>query len=449
MKKLFLLSVIFLIISFISFVLGQDTTAWSLEDCINYAYQNNIQIKRQQLQAEIAGNDFLQSKIQILPDLNANYSRQYGDGHQVDPFINDFISTSTLSDYYGLSTNLNLFNGLQTYNAIQMNKYSMLSKLQDVERQKVDISLQIATSYLQILFSQEILQVAKSQLDVTKLTLERTKQLVEVGNAAKGDLLEIQSQMAEEKLNVTNAENQLTLAYLSLGQLLDIDTIENFKIIIPDTLKVDDNIALRSVYDIYNLSVDFMPHIKSAEYQVMSYQKYLAIQKGRRSPQIGLSGSWSTGYSKANIDSLTNDVFPYDEQLQKMGARTVSLGIVIPIFNRWTVNNSISNAKLSLEDSQYNLDQTKQQLFKEIQQAHSDALSAYDKYNSAMEAVNSYTESFQYTEQKFNVGIINSVDYNISKNNLIKAQAELVRAKYECIFKLKILDFYTGKAITL
>ena len=431
----------------VGYINAQQT--WSLTECIDYAQANNLQVKRAQLQADIAKNDMFQSKMNILPDLNASASRNYNFGHQVDPFTNDFINDNTVADNYGLYSNLSLFSGLMNYNTIMANKFNTLSKMQDVEREKIEISFAIATAYLRILFSRELLDVAESQRDVTSLQVERTDKLVQAGNAAKGDLFEIAAQLAAEGLNVTNSKNELNLAYLNLTQLLDLDSVGGFEIFVPDTVDPDFINPIIDVSTVYNDGIAFLPHVKSAEYLLLANEKNLAIQKGRLSPSLSINGSWGTGYSDNVRNQSTGDIYSYRDQLDLLSSKSIYLRLNVPLFNKWSVKNDISNAKLSVLDAENTVDLTKQQLYKEIQQAYNDAVSAKEKFKSASEAVKSFSEAFGYTEQKFNVGIVNSVEYNVSKNNFIKAESDLLQAKYEYVFAIKILDFYRGIPLSL
>lgn len=419
---------------------------WSLEECINYAHANNLTVKRTQLQAEIAKNDYFQSKMNALPDVNAGMSRSYAFGRQVNQFTNEFQQNNTINDNYGVEANLNIFNGLQNYNAIKQNEFAVLASLQNVERQKVQIAFDIAADYLNILFAEELLEINKSQREVTQMQVDRTGKLVEAGSLAKGDLLEIEAQLASEDLNVTNAQNNLNLAYLNLTQLLDLDSTGGFAVFIPDSVEPDLITPLVPATQVYAEALEYLPHVKRAEYELKSYEYNLARQKGRRSPQIYARGGWGTGFSSYFRDSLD---ISYGDQLDGNSNTTVNLGISIPIFNKWQVNNAISNARIGVVDAELNLELVKQELYKNIQQAHNDALSARAKYESAIQAVTSYSESFNYTEQKFNVGIVNSVEYNVAKNNYIRAESEMLQAKYEYLFAVKILDFYRGIPLSL
>ena len=438
-------------LSIISFsVLAQNP--WTLSDCIDYAHANNIQIKRTELQAEVAEVNKLQSVTNLFPDLNGRVYRNYGFGRQVDPFTNEMLENNFINDNYSINSSVALFTGLQNYNNMKSSEYAMLAALQNVEKEKIELTLEIASAYLQILYQQELLGVAESQQEVTSLQVERTAKLVEAGSVARGDLLEIQAQLANENLNVTNSQNQLQFSVLNLVQLLDLDSTEGFQIVTPDTVDPSQFDAFSPVAFVYEEALAYLPHIKSAEYDLLSNEKALLVQKGKNYPTLYLSASIYTGYSdqRALYDAQENPLdYPYNDQFRDNIAQSVAIGLSIPIFNRWEVHNSVSKARIQVEDSRYILEQVKLQLYKNIQQAHNDAVSAREKFKSATEAVNSYRESFHYTEQKFNVGLVNSVEYNIGKNNYIKAESELLQAKYEYVFAVKILDFYRGVPISL
>ncbi|MBN2486736.1 MAG: TolC family protein [Bacteroidales bacterium] len=419
---------------------------WSLADCINYAHANNLQLKRAELQSQINTNNYFQSQMNILPGVNAGFERSYYFGRHIDVGTNQIIEDNSHSDYLGVQASVNLFTGLGSYNTIKMNKYSMLAGIQDVEKEKVDITLQIALGYLEILFQKELLQVTRNQLNTMQMQVERTQKLVEAGSVARGNLYEIQAQLANEKLNTVNAGNALKVATINLVQLLDLDSVAGFEVDPIDSLNISDYPLLLSETEIYNEALLFLPHLKSAEYKLKAYEQNLKVQKGRYSPTVYANTSLGTRYSSSQENQFGQN---YSRQMDVNFNKTFGLGVNIPIFNKWQVNNAVSNARVSMYDAGYNLEQTKQQLYKEIRQAYYDAVSSGEKHKAAAEAVNSYKEAFVYTEQKYNVGMVNSVEYNIAKNNYIKAESELLQAKFQYIFSIKILDFYRGKPLVL
>jgi len=448
--------------------------SWSLEKCVNYAIENNIQIKQQELNARYSENTLTQSKATVLPSLNASASHNYSFGRSVDPYTNEFSSENSLSDNFSISSSVTLFNGLQNMNTIKRNQFDLMASLEDLEKAKNDISLSIASAYLQILFNLELLDIASNQLDITKLQVERTRKLVEAGSLAQGSLLEIQSQEAAEELQVVNAQNQLDLSYLTLTQLLDLDSVEGFDIVRPELPDINTESIPYTVSQIYTEAIINMPQITGAEYRLQSSEKELSIAKGMVSPRLALGASYGTGYSDARtlssytlgMDTIgytaisgegvlgyqyeySSEEYPFMDQLKDNASTALYFSLSVPILNGFQTRTSISNAKISLLNSEYSLQLEKNRLYKDIQQAYADALAALKKYHSSKKAVSSWEESFRYTQQKFDVGLVNSVDYNLAKNNMMKAKSDLLQAKYEFIFKSKILDFYRGQPIKL
>lgn len=449
---------------------------WSLEKCIEYALKNNIQIKQQELNSKYSENNLKQSKLSILPNLNGNTSQNYSWGRSVDRFTNTFSEEKTMSMNFGVSSSVTVFSGFQNYNTIKQKQFELQASLQNLEKAKNDVSLNISSAYLQILYSIELYDIAVSQLEVTKEQVERTKKLVEAGSVAKGTLLQVESQYAAEELQVVNMQNQLSMSYLNLMQLLDLETEENFEIAKPDFSNFDMNSALLSSSQVYSEAEKNLPQIRSAEYSMKSAEAGLSLARGAISPRLTVSGSFGSGYSDAR-KSITDTTYtqqttyvniagtdvpfiqdipdysykttPFKDQVKNNVSKTLSVSLTIPLFNGWQTKTGINNAKINLLNAEYQLEITKKQLMKEIQQAHADALASIKKYYATKKAVVSMEEAFNYTQQKFDVGLINTLDYNTAKNNLTKAKADMLQAKYEFIFKSKILDFYRGNPIKL
>jgi len=452
---------VFVLLSFLLFFpaifsKGQEKKIWSLEDCIRYAHDNNIRIKQQELNAIINKNNLKQSKINRAPNLNANGGHAYSRGRTLDQSTYRFSNQDINYDNFGINSNVTLFNGLQKVNTIKQNKYNFLASRLDVEKLKNDISVNIALAYLQILLDKELLEVANNQLQITKMQVERTRKLVDAGSLPEGNLLEIVSQASKEEVQIVDAQNQLDISYLNLTQILDLDSVGNFEIKIPDLKKlINENYIIPPVETVFNDAINLMPEIKSAEYRLKSSEEGLKIARGARSPRLSLGGSYSTLYSdirkKLNLDPVTGNLieseYPFGEQLKDNQNLGINLGISIPIFNGWLVNTGVSNAKLNIENYQYELKNTKLKLYKDIQQSYADATASLKKYRANEKAVASMQESFRYTEQKYTVGLVNSVDYNTAKNQLTQAQSELLQAKYNYIFTINVLEFYRGKPI--
>ncbi len=417
--------------------------AWTLQQCIRYAYDNNIQLKQEQLGINQAENNLLQSKVNLFPDLNASSSFSSAKGRVWDNNTAKFIEGSVVNSLSGrISSSVVLFNGLQQKNTIDRNQFFLQASIQNVEKLKNNMSINIALYYLQIIHGQEQLGVAESQLQLTLLQVERTKSLVEAGSVPEGDLFEIQSQAAKEELQVVTANNALELAQLTLAQVLDLETMKNFQVVVPDFSNIGISEIVNSVDDLFTIAENTLPEVKAAEYNLAAAGKTLSIAKGARSPQLSLSGGFNTSYSNIWDMKLW-------EQLSQNYTMSVGVGLSIPIFNGWQVQTNVKNAKLNQQNYQYQLQLTKNTLYKEIQQAHADAVAALKQFLSATKAVASMEEAFRYTEQRYEVGLMNFVDYSTAKTRLTAAQSDLLQAKFEYIFKSKVLDFYNGRPITL
>ncbi len=436
------------------FLLGLSSAhaqkAWSLQECISYALENNLQVKRQELNVQYSKNNYTQSYFNTLPNLNGAINYGFSSGKTIDYSKFEYVDQNYWSGNFGLNSNVTLFGGFQVINNIMKSKYDFLKSQSDLDKAKNDISLQLALAYLQVLFSKELVDVSKNKLEVTSMQVERTRKMLEVGNVAQGEFLQIKAQEANDKTSLLNAENNLGIAYLDLTQLLDLDSIGGFDVVVPGNIEVELLSALEPVQEVYNTALSTMPQIKSASYALKSAEKQLSMAWGQASPSVDLNGNLSSRYSEVAEDIVNPGAdYKLKDQLGDYYYKQFTIGVSIPIFNRLQVKNSISNSKLQVQDYKLQLDQTRMALYKEVQQAHADASDAREKYFSSVEAVNYNEEAFKYTSQKMEVGLVNSVDYNIAQNNLISAKSSMLQAKYEYIFKLKILDLYMGKPITL
>jgi outer membrane protein len=423
--------------------------AWTLEECIAHALQNNIRIKQQEIMTQYQQSALEQSKLNLLPTLNGSASHNYAFGRALDETTYEFTENETVqSNNFYAGSNVTLFHGLVNYNTIQKNKYQLLASEQDLERFRDDISLSIAMAYLQILLNQELVTATEAQVELTRQQIERTGKLVEAGSIARGNLLDIEAQAAREELQLVNLQNQLTLSLLTLAQMLELPGADDFAVAVP-VITVDEEAVKGGPLDIFSIAERSRPEILSAEYQLKSAELDLAIAKGGRSPRLSLGATASTGYSDKRLKPVTFEAYPFGEQLTDNLNYGLGFSLSIPIFNGWQVNTGIRNSRLGIENSQYALESTRKDLYKSIQQAFTDATGAMKKYNASQKAVTSMEEAFRYAEQKLDVGLVTAVEYNQSKTQLLNAQSEMAQAKYEFVFKTKVLDFYRGIPLTL
>lgn len=444
MKK-FLILIFTCLLSSQGLIFSQQKV-WSLEDCIKYAIENNIKIKQQVIQTEVQKNSLDLAKLKLLPTLNGQASHDYSFGRALDQSTYQFFNQTLQSDYFYLGGATPVFNGLQNYNSIQKNKYMVLSGQQDLQNISDNVALNVALVYLQVLLNKELVAANENQLNITLQQIEKTRKLVDAGSVAKGNLLQIEAQAAQEELSLINMKNQLETSYLTLTQLLELKTPAGFEVVVPE-INVDPNsIITGNIDEIYTIAEKSRPEIRSSELMLTASEYDLKIAKGGRSPRISLNYSLNTRYTY-----LSNQpgIQSFNDQLKNNKNSGIGLSMNIPILNGWQVNKNISNSKLNVENSQYTLEGTKKQLYKNIQQAYTDAVASLKKFNVSIKAVASTEESFRYTEQKFNVGMVTPVDYNAAKTQLLNSQSDMSQAKYEFIFKTKVLDFYKGIPLKL
>jgi outer membrane protein len=475
MKRITILIPIFVLGLFFS--ANAQMKVWSLEECVQYALENNLSIMMQELNVELEKANLRQSKAMMLPDLNANATHGYNWGQTVDLYTNQFATERVQTNNFYLQTRVTLFNGFRLLNTVRQGSLSLMASKYNTDKMRNDIILNIVTAYMQVLFTYEQLKVSEGQVNLSKQQLSRTEEMVEAGAMPKGDLLSMEAQLASEELALISVENSLESAYLTLAQLMDLESDSAFTIAFPEIEPDQDSQSLMvPLNQIYNFAIENQPQIKSAELQLQSAETGIKIAKAGAWPSLILSGSLGTGYSGARKDysdpvftgfepsglftgmgdtvfapefDYTEKVRPFGTQIDDNFNRSLSVYLTIPLFNGLQNHTQVQRARIARENAAYNLEIEKQFLMKDIQQAYADAKSAFKKYQAAEKSLKALKESFQYASEKFNLGMLNSVELNDAKNLLAQGESDLISAKYEYIFKTKILDFYLGKPIRL
>ncbi len=420
---------------------------WSLQECIDYALENNIRIKQQKLNARYNRNLVSQARSDRLPNLNGGLSRNFNFGRSLT-YENTYqnVNSSQVDAY--LASEVTLWNGFTQKNSIEQHELDLQAALQDLEKTKDDIILNITASYLEILFTEALEEISRGQINVTKQQIERAEQLIQAGSLARGALLEIEAQLAREELQLVNHQNNVQLAYLNLYQFLELPAEKSFKIRQPTLPEIRANATMSQSYEIYKNALGMRPEIKAAQLRLESAREQVEIARGSRYPSLNFGANYYNLYNNKYTD-MSGEEIPFGDQLKNNQRYSLGFSLNIPLFNKFQVKNNISNAQLQMTDLKYQLQTARNLLRKEIEQAYTNALAAFNRFVSSKKAVESSREAFRYTEEKFNLGMVNSVEYNQSKNNLSTARSELLQAKYEYIFRTKILDFYNGVPIEL
>lgn len=471
---------LFLFIGILPFTFAQ-TSGWDLQQCVDYAQKNNISLKQTEIRAKINENNATQSRAAILPTINAGAQHTYNFGRTIDRYTNTFANTQVLSQNFYVSSNVILWSGLAQYNNIKANQYQYLSSAENYLQQRNDLALNVATAYINVIFSDEILQISRAQYKITEEQLDRTQKLADAGTLAKSAVYDLKAQLANEDVNVISSDNNYQIALLSLKQLLNLDSVSNFAIIRPNVDILNNELASLSVQNIYEMALKNQHSVKGAEYNVRAAEKSLDVAKGRVSPTLSATGSLGTGTSALdkNIDAVNfigyeqtpyfvaddpnnptiiapvyqpkteiiTSKKPFADQFKDNVNKSVGFTLSVPIFNGLQTVTGIKNAKLNALNAQYSQDLLEQNLYKTIAQAYANARAALNKYNASKMSVEASEQSFFYAQQKYNVGAISTFDYNNAKTRSQNALGNMIQAKYDYVFKIKVLDYYQGKEL--
>jgi len=448
--------------SFVAFAILSSTILfaqkkWSLEECINYALQNNIQLKRSELQTKSTEKSYQQGYFNIAPSVTGNFNHQYSNGTAFNRYTLRFENIENQSGNASINAELEVFKGLSNWNNIGMLRYEFLSQKENNEILKNNITLNVVAAYLQILYDNENLNYSEEQYTILQKQLEKAEKQSELGSISPADYLNIKAQAINQKAVLTAAQSKVKISYLDLAQLLELDTADSLKIN-TTSIQIDNKSTFQDFDKLYAEIISSRPELRKADYDIKSARKGLNMAYGSLFPQVTLGYSLGSYYDRSAYYSkisggdtliIKYPKYSYSQQLQDYITNTVYLSIQVPIFQRFTNATRISKAKIGLLDAKFAQEETQKKLLKEIQQAYADALASYDKFLAYQESVSSYGEVFEQAKQKFDLGMINSIDYEMAHNNLIKAQGDLLHSKYTYLLRIKILDFYRGVPISL
>ena len=459
----------------ISFTATAQDNRWDLQRCIDYALENNLQLKVSVLNLEANQAVLLQSKMARLPNLNLSANQQWNQGRSIDFFTNQFTNQSVANFNAILSSNLTVFNGFRLSNTIKQSAASLEASRLDVAQAKNDLILNIISAYLQILLNKELLNVARTQLANTEEQLTRTMNLIKAGSLAEASQYDVLSQKANDENRVTIAENNLDMAIVRLKLLLQLPIETPFEIVIPSIPDPSVSDIIMSPAEVFAIAQETQPNILSADKNIEVARYGIDLARGNAMPTVSIFASLLSGTSSQTrtntfgmpvatvigfltdnptqtVSTLQNRIIssertPYMEQLQNNFRNSIGLQIQIPIFNRYQVRAGIANAKIQYNRSVLQAQIVRNQLRQAIEQAYADAKAAQKQFVANKIRVNSLEESFRVVDQRFAAGAANSLDYALARNNLNIAQSDLIRSKFDYIFRLKILDFYAGKEL--
>lgn len=425
----------------------QAQQVWSLEKCINYALDNNIKIKQGAIATEYQKNQLQQTKFSRLPSLNGQTSQNMNFGRSLT-YENTYKDINSSETNFGLGVSLPVFQGFQISNNISKLELDLQASVEDLSKAKSDISVNIASTFLEILFAKDLVLVSSNQLDITRLQIKQINEKVEAGSLAKGNLLDIEAQAAGEELNLVNAKNQLQLAKLKLAQLLELSLKESFDIETPSFPEISAQASIVAANEVYNAALLTRPEIKGADLRFQSSKFQLKMAQGLQYPTVNLYANVYDTYNNKYTDRDGKNI-TFSDQLKNNQRKGVGLQMNIPIFNKFQTKYQIDNARLQVLNTGLELEGAKKLLRSDVETAQTNAIAALNRFTSNQKAVSAMREAFRYSSEKFAVGLVNTIEYNTAKTKLSKSESDLLQAKYEFIFRTKILDFYRGLPLVL
>ena len=433
MKKLILIISI-VTISFVS----KAQKVWTLDECVDYAMEHNVTILQKIISQRNAEFGYKMSKNAWLPTVTADASESFGFGQS--PSANGvYISDNSSSTSFGISLGLPLFNGLSLYNQTKSSSLAYEASKKDLEAAKYDLKLLIMSYYMQVVYNKELKSIAEKQLAVTEEQHEKTRQLYELGKVAESSVYESAAQVATAKSTLVQTDNNLMLSILDIVQALELETVDGFDVVSPDDFNDIESKAIPSQEATYDFALLHQPKMEAANMRLNMAYVDVKASKSAWYPSLSFFAGYSNGYYHYFTSSYNQ---PFDEQIKNNGRTSFGVRLSVPIFNAMQTKYKVESTKLNIENQELAINTAKKELKKEIQQAYYSALAAEQKYRAADETFQSADVAYRYSNESFAAGRTTLLELNESKNRLFKSESEMLQAKYEYIYRVKVLEFY-------
>jgi outer membrane protein len=419
----------------------------TLPQAIDRMLQNNLNIKQVALNLATADVNLRQSKAALLPSLNATSSNNISFGRGLDQTSFQIVNQKLYQASGSVGTSVDLFGGLAKVNQVRQNKILLEANNSNLDKIKNDLTLDVVVSYMQVVYNEDLLRASKEQLAVAEQTQKRENALMDAGNKTIADLSQAKAQVATAELNVTNAQNALTISYLTLAQLMEMGSdMNSFTVVAPTVAEIEIAKIGYNVNDVYNSALNTYPDVKLAALNAQAAEKGVAVAKGALYPSISFNAGLGSSYSY-----IFNNTSPQDDfstQVSDRFNQYIGLTLQIPIFNGLSAKSNVKRAKINYQGYKIQEQLTKNNLNKVIAQAVADLKAAESRYVSTQNTYNAQKDAFNVIEQRYNVGLVNSLDYNTSITNRNRAEIDFIQAKYDLVFRSKVIDYYLGKQIT-
>ena len=419
---------------------------WSLEECIDYALKNNLDIESRRIASESNKEILAQSKRNRLPYIDAGTNYNINFGKSVDPNTNDVTYNSFASNSYSLSGSVPLFDGFIRNNQIAYNRFIYRAGLAKEETRKIEIAFLVMNAFHNSLYYKGLLEIVEEQKELSELNLEKVTKETEVGISAKTDILEIEARLAEEELMVIRTSNNLEASLLDLKRAMNYPVDQELMLQDLNDIRYASSAVFENADSVYSMAVKHLPGVEAQQQELKAVEKNLAIGRGQLSPSVSLSGGYYTGYYETRTDETGNPI-SFRDQFSNNASQSVGVRLSIPIFARWKTRSEIKLSKLDLEAKKVELQNYKNQLYYEIESYCQELSATSAEYLQAKKQTESNELAFEVAQKKKEQGLINILDFYTSKNLLSNAQGELLRTKLQYIIKRKTIDFYMGKPV--
>lgn len=414
---------------------GQE---WSLKECIDHAIKHNLTIQRGSNTIEQNRLTKETNKWSRLPNLSGTASQGWNWGRSPSPVDNTYTDVQSANANFGLATSVPLFTGLELPNQYALSKLNLQAAFADLEKAKDDLAINVTSKYVQVLFNEELKGIANQQIELSQEQLDRGESLLALGKIAEADVAELRARVKQDELNAVEAHNNYQIALLDLSQLLELDSPESLRVL-PLTEDAE-GYKLTAPEEIYTEALLFKPEIQSAQLKAEGALRSIRIAQSGFMPKLSLSANLSSGYYTVRGGQYSG----FGTQLKNNFSQFVGFSLSVPIFNRMATINRVKAAKVDLSNHKLQLETEKKTLYKEIQQAWYGATAAEAKYASSQVALEANRISFDLVKQKYELDQTTNLTFNEAKVNLMKAESDQLQAKYDYLFRLKLLNFYKG-----
>lgn len=461
-----------------SSVVAQES--WSYQRCLEYALSHNLTLQQSVLQKRLAELTLKQNRLSQLPTISAGASGGYRFGRSIDPTTNNFVTQSLFNSGLSLDVNADIFGWFTKQNNIAASKYELYANNYLLEKARNDMGVNVANAFLQILLANEQVKLSKSQVALSQAQLDNTKKLVAAGSVPESNQADMEAQLARDSSTLVTAQNNSIVRVLQMKALLNLDFAVPFSTVLPENIESVPMLNLTETAPemVFSAALAAQPQYKSDEMRVKAAQRTLASARGALYPSLRFSAGAGTNYANTNLEpygalkpvvdtiglvtvngndykvvrpSFTSEYrkVPFTDQLSNNFGQNIGLSLSIPLLNAWQLRGNVERAKIDIENKQLTLDINKQQLRQDVYTAHADAVGAFQKYQAAITTEAASQKAYDFATKRFNVGLMNTVEYITTQTNLFKAQIDRVSALYDYIFKIKLLEFYRDQRISL